>query len=194
MKQVNRCVYCQSTNYGKGCMYAPNGVHFHPDDPKLCSYCGSSNYGTGCHMNPFGKVHIHGIFYNSMVKESFLENFFIKEIFRPITEFRAYKLGIIDENGNKLKEPVTEEERQAFTPAAKTLIKVKRYLGSKLELIQRTAILEKESKMEYTQEKYKINLEYQDRFNDVFADLHKLTDEALRDGLSLEQIESLLRK
>ena len=194
MKQSNRCVYCQSTNYGTGCHYAPNGVHFHPDDPKLCSYCGSPNYGTGCHVNPFGKVHIHGIFYNSMVKESLLENFFFNEIFKPITEFRAFKLGIIDESGNKIKEPVTEEEKQSYTPAARTLIKIKRYLGSKLDLIQRATILEKENSLSHTKETHKLHLEYEDKFNDVFADLHKLTDEALRDGLSLEQIESLLRK
>lgn len=187
-------MYCQSTNYGKGCSYAPNGVHFHPDDPKLCSYCGSTNYGKGCGINPFGKTHVHGIMYNSMLKESLTTGFIINEIFKPITKFRAFELGIIDEHGNKIKEPLTEEEKSSYTPITKTLIKIKRYLGSKLDLINQSTILEKESSISYTKETHKTLLEFEDKFNNIFAELHEVTDEALRSGLSLEQIESLLRK
>ncbi|MBU3663392.1 MAG: hypothetical protein FGM41_09390, partial [Bacteroidetes bacterium] len=42
----------------------------HADDTKKCSYCGSPNYGKGCKMNPFSDLHLHGIPYNSMIKET----------------------------------------------------------------------------------------------------------------------------
>jgi hypothetical protein len=67
---ISRCMYCNSTSYGKGCRYAPGGVHFHPNDPKKCSYCGSTSFGNGCKLNPFDNLHLHGINYNSMFKES----------------------------------------------------------------------------------------------------------------------------
>jgi hypothetical protein len=129
-----------------------------------------------------------------MLKESLTTGFIINEIFKPITKFRAFELGIIDEHGNKIKEPLTEEEKSSYTPITKTLIKIKRYLGSKLDLINQSTILEKESSISYTKETHKTLLEFEDKFNNIFAELHEVTDEALRSGLSLEQIESLLRK
>ena len=33
-RSISRCMYCNSTSYGKGCKYAPKGVHFHQDDSK----------------------------------------------------------------------------------------------------------------------------------------------------------------
>ena len=69
-KPVSRCLYCNSTSYGKGCRFAPKGVHFHPQDPKKCSYCGSTSYGKGCKLNPFSDIHLHGIDYNKMFNES----------------------------------------------------------------------------------------------------------------------------
>jgi len=73
MSQLSRCVFCSSTSYGKGCKYSPSGIHFHPDDPKKCSFCGSTAYGRGCKYNPSGNMHIHGIAYNSMLKERISE-------------------------------------------------------------------------------------------------------------------------
>ena len=76
-QQLSRCMYCGSTSYGKGCRYAPHGVHFHPGDAKKCSYCGSNSFGKGCKLNPFDDLHLHGINYNSMFKESLKNSFFI---------------------------------------------------------------------------------------------------------------------
>jgi len=187
-------MYCQSTSYGRGCNYGPHGIHFHPDDTKLCSYCGSTNYGNGCLTNPFGKVHIHGIMYNNMLKESLVNGFYMHEMFKDLKEYRAYKLGIIDESGNKIKEPITEEERAAFSPITKNFIKIKRYLGSKLDLINRATILEKETKLNYNKEDHKKLLKHTDEFENVFEQLHRAVDAALEDGLTHEQIESLLQK
>ena len=192
-KPVSRCLYCNSTSYGKGCKYGPKGVHFHPDDAKKCSYCGSTSYGRGCRLNPFGDIHLHGIDYNKMFNESFKNKFLTQQLNKNFTDFEAYKLGIINEVGNKIKEPITEQERAAYSPETKTILKIKKYLGSKLDLINQTAILENASKSEYNKETHKTFLEYEQKINDIFAQLHETTDNALKEGLTLEQVQALLQ-
>lgn len=52
-----------------------------------------------------------------MVVDLFLVYQFIKRLATPFKEWKAYELGIIDENGNrlkKIKEFTTREEKQAF--------------------------------------------------------------------------------
>jgi hypothetical protein len=191
-QQKSRCLYCNSTSYGKGCKFAPKGVHFHPSDVKRCSYCGSRSYGRGCRLNPFSDIHLHGIDYNKMFNESFKNRFMLRELNKKFTDFEAYKLGIINENGDRIKEPLTEQEKAAYSPEIKTILKIKKYLGSKLDLINQTAILESASKLNYNKDNHKKVLEYEQKINDIFADLHKTTDEALKDGLTLEQVQALL--
>jgi hypothetical protein len=192
-KPISRCMYCNSTSYGKGCKYAPKGVHFHPDDPKRCSYCGSMSYGRGCRMNPLSDIHLHGIDYNKMFNESFKNRFLTNQLNKNFTDFQAYKLGIINEKGDKIKEPITEQELAAYSPETKTILKVKKYLGSKLDLINQTAILENASKTEYNKETHKTFLEYEQKINNIFAQLHETTDNAIKDGLTLEQVQALLQ-
>lgn len=192
LKPVSRCLYCNATSYGKGCRFGPKGVHFHPQDPKKCSYCGSTSYGKGCRMNPFSNIHLHGIDYNKMFNEALKNKFLTQQLNKNFTDFEAYKLGIINEVGNKIKEPITEQEKAAYSPETKTIIKIKKYLGSKLDLINQTAILENASKVEYNIENHKTFLEYEQKINDIFAQLHETTDSAVRDGLTLEQVQALL--
>jgi hypothetical protein len=192
-KPVSRCMYCNSTSYGRGCKYAPKGIHFHPEDPKKCSYCGSTSYGRGCRLNPFSDIHLHGIDYNKMFNESLKNKFLTQQLNKRFTDFEAYKLGIINEVGNKIKEPVTEQELAAYSPETKTILKIKKYLGSKLDLINQTAILENASKVEYNKENHKKFLEYEQKIDDIFAQLHETTDNAIKDGLTLEQVQALLQ-
>lgn len=192
-RMVSRCLYCNSTSYGKGCRFAPKGVHFHPQDPKKCSYCGSNSYGKGCKMNPFSDVHLHGIDYNKMFNESMKNKFLLSTLNKHYKEFEAYKLGIINSNGDKIKEPVTEQEQAAYSPETKTVLKVKKYLGSKLDLINRTAILESASKLNYNKENHKTVLHYEEKINNIIAELHEITEEALKEGLSIEQVQALLQ-
>lgn len=191
-KPVSRCMYCNSTSYGKGCKYAPKGIHFHPDDPKKCSYCGSTSYGRGCRLNPFSDIHLHGVDYNKMFNESFKNRFLLSALNKEYKDFEAYKLGIINENGDKIKEPVTEQEQAAYSPETKTILKIKKYLGPKLDLINQTAILESASKLNYNKDNHKKVLHYEQKINDIIAELHKTTEEALKEGLSIEQVQALL--
>jgi hypothetical protein len=192
LKPVSRCMYCNSTSYGKGCKYAPKGIHFHPDDSKKCSYCGSTGYGRGCKLNPFSDIHLHGVDYNKMFNESFKNKFLITQLNKNFTDFEAYKLGVINKNGDKIKEPISEQEKAAYSPETKTILKIKKYLGTKLDLINQTAILENTSKIKYNKENHKLFLQYEQKINDIIAELHKTTDEALKEGLSLEQVQALL--
>jgi hypothetical protein len=190
---VSRCLYCNSTSYGKGCRFAPKGVHFHPSDPKKCSYCGAASYGRGCRLNPFGDIHLHGIDYNKMFNESLKNKFLTQQLNKDFTDFEAYKLGIINEKGNKIKEPITEQERAAYSSETKTILKIKKYLGSKLDLINQTAILENTAKIGYNKDTHKTFLEYEQKINDIFTQLHETTDNAIKDGLTLEQVQALLQ-
>jgi hypothetical protein len=168
------------------------GVHFHPQDPKKCSYCGSTSYGKGCKLNPFSDIHLHGIDYNKMFNESMKNKFLLSTLNKNYKEFEAYKLGIINSNGDKIKEPVTEQEQAAYSPETKTILKVKKYLGSKLDLINQTAILESASKLNYNKENHKTVLRYEEKINNIIAELYETAEEALKEGLSIEQVQALL--
>jgi len=197
MENISRCVFCSSTSYGKGCRYNPSGVHFHPDNPLKCSFCGSTSYGKGCKINPSNDVHIHGIAFNSMLREkitnTMLNQLLHHELKRPFTDFQAYKLNLIDEKGNKIKEPITEEEIFAMSPFNRTIIQLKRFMGVKLDLIEGIAIVENEKLLDLPVEKYKKVLEYEERINTIFEDFHTLIDQAEREGISFELIEALIR-
>jgi hypothetical protein len=193
-KRHSRCIYCGSTTYGKGCRYAPHNTHFHPDDPTKCAYCKSTNYGKGCKVNPTSDLHIHGINYNSMFKEnvqSFLDNeVFLKEIKKDYKHFAAYKLGIIDESGNKLRNPVTEAEQAAFSPMIKTIIRMKKYLGSKVDLLDASSTLTINNE---SIETYKKLTEYRAKIEDLVNEIYSTFDQAVEDGIPFEDIKRLIK-
>lgn len=196
-RRQSRCSFCNSVNRGKGCLYAPHGVHFHPDDPTKCSYCNSPNFGRGCKLNPTSDLHVRGSVFNAMLKDSvqnFMDNeILINELKKDYKQFECYKLGIIDDKGNKLKTPVTEAEQMSFSPLTKTVIRLKKYLGSKIDLLEASTLFEKESFPLTDMSKYKKLLEYKDKINAVTDELFKVLEEANGDGLSLEDVKMLLK-
>jgi len=196
--QQNRCTFCGSTDHGKGCRYGPHGVHFHPDDSTKCSYCGSPDYGKGCKLNPTSNLHIHGGVYNNMYKESvqsFLDNtILLKELKKEYKDFQCYELGIIDERGNKIKNPITEQEQIAYSSFTRTILKLKKYLGAKTELMDAGNSLEKLSvPINENIEHYKKVLMYQDKVDTIINELYKTLDEAQQDGLPLEDVKKLIQ-
>lgn len=197
MTTKSRCTYCSSLNFGKGCRYGPHGVHFHPNDSTRCAYCNSPNYGKGCRVNPTSDLHIHGITFNTMFREtvqSFLDNkVLIKELKKDFTEFECFKCGVIDENGNKVNSPVTEEQKSSFSPMIKTLLKIKRHLGSKVELLQVHDLLENRVSFDTDLVQYEKVLTYKDKIDDVINNLYQILDEAQRDGVSIENIKKLIQ-
>jgi hypothetical protein len=196
--QKSRCTFCGSPDYGRGCRFGPHGVHFHSDDSTKCSYCGSPDYGKGCRLNPTTNLHMRGAIYNNMHKEfvqSFLDNkVFLNELKKKFSDFQCYSLGIIDDNGNKLKEPITEQEQASFTPFVRTILKLKKYLGPKIELMEATNLLEKNLiPLNEDIDHYKKILNYQSKIDNIVNELYKTLDEALQDGLRLEDIKSIVK-
>lgn len=197
-QQQSRCMYCGSTTRGKGCRYAPHGVHFHPDDPTKCAYCGSPNYGKGCHVNPIGDIHVHGVNYNSMFKEQlqgFINaEFLLKELTKKFEDFEAFKHGIIDANGNKLRTPVNEEEELAYSPFVKTILKLKRFLGTKTDLLEAGMMLENKSLSSkntdyvHQQKLFECKTKVQENLNN----LYKTIDEAMLDGITFDEVKELI--
>jgi hypothetical protein len=132
-----------------------------------------------------------------MLKDSvqnFMDNeILINELKKDYKQFECYKLGIIDDKGNKLKTPVTEAEQMSFSPLTKTVIRLKKYLGSKIDLLEASTLFEKESFPLTDMSKYKKLLEYKDKINAVTDELFKVLEEANGDGLSLEDVKMLLK-
>jgi hypothetical protein len=182
---------------GKGCKHGPHGVHFHPNNSTKCAYCGSPSFGKGCKINPTSNLHIHGINYNTMLREtlqSSLENaVFLRELKKDYTDFLCYKYGIIDESGNKIKNPKTEKEIASFSPMVKTILKLKKFLGSKLNLIEACSELSKTAALNESIEYYKKTITHRDNITSVINDLYKALDEAYIDGISLDEINNILQ-
>lgn len=197
-KQKDRCVYCGSVAYGKGCKFGPHNTHLHSSDAKKCSYCGSGSFGRGCKLNPTSDLHIHGVQYNSMFKEqiqNFLDNtFLLKELFQKFEKFPCYELGIIDGSGNKIKSPVTEQEINSYSPLTRTILKIKKYLGSKIELLDaQTSLTNHSIPLTESIDHYnKITL-YKSKIGDVVNELYKTIDEAKEAGLSIDEIKKLIQ-
>lgn len=195
--QKNRCVFCGSLDYGKGCRFGPHGVHFHPEDTLKCAYCGSKDYGKGCRLNPTNNLHVHGGVYNNMYKESvqsFMdESLIINLLQQDYTDFECFKQGIIDSEGNKIKQPITEQEQNSYTSFVKTILRIKKFLGPKTDLLVLSKNL-KESHSTSTDITKKIKfMKYRDRLNACVNNIHKTIDEAQQDGMSLEEINELLK-
>jgi len=195
---TSRCMYCGSSSYGKGCRFGPKGTHFHADDTTKCSYCSSRDFGKGCRMNPFSDLHLHGIPYNSMISEK-LKNMLrnhtlLHELLKPLHEYNAYTLGIIDSVGRKIKEPINEVERASYSPLTRTLIRVKRYLGSKLDLLTHTSLLEGSSSSTYNQVNHKQVLCVESNIRNKINEIYEIIESALKDGITMEQIDDILQK
>ncbi len=196
-KQISRCTFCGSPDYGKGCRFGPHGIHFHSDNPNKCSYCNSPDYGKGCRLNPTSNLHIRGAIFNNMYKEnmqSFLDSaVLLKELKKDYKEFQCYALGIIDENGNKIKPPTTLEEQLSYSSFTRTILKLKKYLGSKINLLEAHNSFEKSLvAINENIEHYKKVLNYQDKIETTINELYKILDEAQQDGLSPEDIKKLI--
>lgn len=54
---------------------------------------------------------------------------FLRQLVTPWNETQAYKLGLVDENGKKLRSPVTGEEKDAYTLFFRLVYNIKRLLN-----------------------------------------------------------------
>lgn len=127
--------------------------------------------------------------------QSFLDNATLLNLLKKdFKDFECYKLGIIDENGNKLKTPITEQEQISYSSFTKTVLKLKKYLGPKVELMEASNSLEKLTvSLNENIEHYKVFLEYQTKVETLINELYKTLDEAQQSGIPLEEVKLLLK-
>jgi hypothetical protein len=68
-----------------------------------------------------------------VLKEDFVDIFvvyqFLKKLVTPFDQTKAFKLGLIDKNGKRLKKPSTEDEKNALTYFDKLVFNLKRLLA-----------------------------------------------------------------
>ena len=77
------------------------------------------------------------------LNEAFLTAYMMKKLAESFKNTDAFKLGIIDTNGNLIRKPVTLEEKLSYTSIDSYLTKVKKMLGSKTDLLNHNIYLEK---------------------------------------------------
>jgi len=194
----SKCMYCDSTSYGRACIYGPQGRHVHSDDPKRCVWCGSTNSGRGCAHNPFGKMHQKGIAFNPIMAESvetgIIQGILMKRLSESISDTPAYKAGLVDEAGNVIKEPVTIEEKRLLTNVDRYMIKIRNLVKEKIDLINTTLYYEKyeEESVEELGRTYEAELAFKDELQECVSNLFGIIEEYNCKGLSSSKIEKLL--
>jgi hypothetical protein len=129
---VSRCMYCGSTSYGSGCIFASHKTHIHVDDPTKCIYCGMLAYGSGCIYNPYNKTHVHGMDVGQTIKEQVKKTieltYITEKLFEDITESEAYKLNLVDKNFNLRRAPNTPYEHNLVSPLSRFINRIKKFL------------------------------------------------------------------
>lgn len=83
---MSHCSYCNSTSYGKPCLFSPTNTHVHFDVANKCIYCGSKVLGSGCPFNPFGKNHIRGPEFLLNVKEQVEKSVILNYLYENVTK------------------------------------------------------------------------------------------------------------
>ncbi len=196
----SKCMYCNTGTYGKGCPYSPHRVHVHVDDPKRCIYCGISTFGPGCLYNPFGKTHVHGVEFNMLTKENIHRNFstalFITRLNEPIIETPAFKLGLVDETGRRVKIPETLDEKTALTPLDVYVFKLRRFLSEgKLEMLNASIVVEMMANLsydkEFVSEEYEKEVMIKSKIANLVNDYKYIMSEAISLGFNVIDVEQM---
>ena len=76
----------------------------------------------------------------------------------------------------------------------KTIVKLKKYLGAKIELMEFSNSLEKNSMIvKENMEHYKKVLRYRDKIDDIVNNLYQTLNEAQLEGLSLDDLKQIVK-
>lgn len=202
MATQDKCSYCGSQNYGSGCAYGPKGRHVHINNSGKCIYCGSINIGRGCALNPFDNIHVRGVDYNAMIKET-IENgitvgYLLRRLCTPIKDWAACKIGLIDEKGSILRKPVTIEERAVLTKSDFYVLRLKGLINeSELDILNNSIYLKKNETTATTKnliEQYSLEIETGSKIKEIIDQLQAVITEANCKGLDLSSIEKMILK
>lgn len=192
----SRCVFCGQTTYGKTCPWSPfkDKLHVHIDDPTKCSFCGSSvKIGPGCTHSPTGRHMVGTNFFSGMVAESFILGYVMNKLSEKVYESQAFKLGLIDEKGDKIKKIETIEEQLAFSSIDSYLLKLKKLLGNKIDLLNNEIYLEKAVEASETPiEFYDKEVEFKSEMNNLAKHFFEIVEKAKSNNLPLPAIEKII--
>ena len=196
----SKCLYCGSPSYGVGCPYSSHRKHVHVDDSKKCVYCGSSSFGVGCPYNPFSRLHVHGVDYNNALKESLHRSFtagiFLNRLMQPISECQAYKFGIVNDEGKKLRDPVNDEEKASYNPLDAHIFRLKRLIGEDtLALLHSNVImnmLSEQREEKFDSNKYELEISAQNKVNNLINDFKSVIEESTQSGIPMSIVENMI--
>ena len=133
-----------------------------------------------------------------MVKESIDKGitigYLMSALSKPITEMKAYELGVIDENGKKIKTPETAEEINSYGSEERYTIALKQSLGKDLGLIHNAIDIQLESVVsteDYSQ-LCESTLNIKEKFSETGKQFNEIVASAYDSGLSKAAIEKLI--
>lgn len=190
----SKCSFCNSKSFGKNCPFSPyKKTHCHMDlAGSRCIWCGSAQiHGPNCPLSPSKYHGSSSNAFTSMISESFFLGYLINLLETPFINTDAYKLGIINERGEKIKTPSTEEELSAYSPINKYFFNMKKLLGERLEILNQSVNLEssiESSKTEKSIEKYEAELQFSNEMDIVKKRLFESINEGLNSNLTLADI------
>ena len=195
-KVYSRCMYCGSTSYGSGCIFSSHKLHIHVDDPTRCIYCGLLAYGSGCTFNPFNKMHIHGMdiaqHVNETVNKTINLMYFIEKLSTNIKDTEAYKLKLINENGNIIRAPHDNHEKSLITPLSISYYKIIKNIINE-HVVETLQLLSAANSAEETIEEFKQKIEIKEDISDIIIRFKKILNEKYY-NISIDIIERAIEE
>lgn len=196
MKQVkSECIYCKLSLFGKGCRFGPSGLHVH-SVLNRCIYCGLNQIGRGCRFAPNG-IHVQfsefGFLQKESIQSGFITGYMLKRLSQPFTSFDAYKLGIINDQGEQIKQPITDQELSAYNIFESTLISLKKSFSKQISFVVNETQFVKtlENSKVFNSKAYEKELEFKEAVATIATNLYN-TIEQYKEDLSVNQIDQYI--
>ena len=136
---------------------------------------------------------------------SLIFGYLVEKLNQPITDTRAYQLGVIDEDGIQIKNPSTYMEQLSFTPIDRLVCRLKRSFGDRLGTINLDMLIESAYSFDkedgifsekVSVEQYSEITDYEETFKKSLAQFHdsyyNLLREANENNISTTRIETLI--
>ncbi len=189
------CVYCGLPSYGRGCRFAPRGIHVHPTADK-CMYCGLASIGRGCRFAPHG-IHVRfgdfGFIQHENVNSGFILGYILNSLSQPIEVHPAYKLGIVNESGDVIRKPVGDQECCACSPMEMMLINLKKRFGGAIDLTINESLFRSSinSTGSFDPDQYNAEMDFKSAIENVAEQFYNII-EMYSNKLSMEKIDQYI--
>jgi chemotaxis signal transduction protein len=110
--------------------------------------------------------------------DSIITFILVKKLVTPIVRSDAYKLGLVNNSGKILREPVGEDEREALTILDKIVFKLKRLLGNKIINLQSFLYLQTMNQQMYNKLIVKGSVENRAEILRIVKDVKRISESA----------------